>query len=188
MLFSLCFCLTITTGQITSKKQWPIKLSILDENLTTPDLNVARYSFNPAIILGTEYYLKQTDRNEWFLGGNVGFYSHKYFRNAIFLNTELGYRHHFGRFNTSAQLGLGYAHVFATLPTYKYENGDYNEVTDWGSPAFMPSLGLELGYRLGNSPNSPELFIDYMFAVDDPFAVLPLPHQFFGLGIKFFKL
>ncbi|MEL6718233.1 MAG: hypothetical protein AAFP82_05920 [Bacteroidota bacterium] len=176
----------LNQAQENSKAPLPLKISILDESLTLPNFWFTRYSYNPAAIIGTEFILKEKEKQDWHLTANLGFYYHKDWQAAVFLNSEIGYRYHFGRFNAAARLGLGYAHVFATQPIYREEDGDYVAAKDYGSPALMPSLGLSLAYELQEKEYSPEVFLTFMSQGEVPFNFFTGLHQLVGLGVKFY--
>lgn len=176
----------ISPAQETSKAPLPLKISILDESLALPNFWFTRYSYNPAAMVGTEFILKEKEKTDWHLTANLGFYYHKDWQAAVFLNSEIGYRYHFGRFNAAARLGIGYAHVFATQPIYREVDGDFVAATDYGSPTFMPSLGLSLAYELQEKAYSPEVFLIFSSQVEVPFNFFTGLHQLVGVGVKFY--
>lgn len=176
---------TFTQQEVTS---FPIKISILDETLTLPGLGSLNYKFNPAIMLGTEYILRKKNNHDWFLSANLGYYYHKDWQAAVFINSEIGYRYQFKRWNFNSKFGLGYAHAFSTKPLYENKEGVWQEAKNTGSPKFMPSIGFELGYQLTDEINSPEIFATYMLAIDVPTNIFSGFHRLAGIGIKFYPL
>lgn len=185
MCLSLGFSLYAQKMEVTNKKI-PIRIALMDESISFPNFWFTRYDYNPAVMLGTEHIFRHKNKQDWLLAGNVGFYHHKHWQTAVFLNVEIGYRYHLKRFNGSARLGLGYAHVFHPGPVYSSVDGTFEEVTDYGSPAFMPSLSLNIGYRIKEAPDSPELFLTFMSAADLPFNIFTALHQFVGVGCQFY--
>jgi len=137
-------------------------------------------------MLGTEYQLRKRRKYDLHLTANLGFYFHRHIRSAVFLNTEIGYRYHFGRFSSSIRAGVGYAHAFSTSPVYVFDGEDYVEGENSGRPVLMPSLGLELAYSLKDQERSPTLFLSYIYALDAPFAPVTLAHVLVGAGCKFY--
>jgi len=184
--------LIITSSMLHSQslqeetRKFPLKISLLDESISLPNFWFTRYSYNPAAMIGTEYILKEKNNYDWHLTGNLGFYYHKNWQTAVFVNSEIGYRYHLGRFNASARLGVGYAHVFATQPIYREVDGDYELQTDYGSPAFMPSLGINFAYELQDKEYSPEVFLTFMSHAEVPFNIFTGLHQMVGIGVKFY--
>lgn len=174
----------LSLNSYAQKQNLPLKITLLDENFSLPNFAFTGYPLNPAIMIGTEYQLKEVRNHEWYLNGNIGFYHHKHWQNAVLLTGEIGYRQHFGRFNAAGQVGLGYAHVFAATPIYTFSEGTYKRATDFGSPRFMPNLSLHLGYELTEQANSPEIYLSYMATVETSF--IPIPHTFVGIGVKFY--
>lgn len=169
-----------------SSKAYPLKISIMDESITYPNGSFLRYSFNPAIMIGTERILKEKPKSHWYMTGNLGFFYHKDWQTGIFLNSEFGYQRNLGRWNVHGRLGLGYLHSFATGAVYKLDAGEFQEVTDKGTHTFMPSGTVGVGYRLGEGAYSPEIFLDMMVSVELPFNYYTGVHQFTGVGVKFY--
>lgn len=164
----------------------PLKISILDESISFPNFWFLDFSFNPTIMLGTEIILKEKNNHDWHLTGNLGYYFHKDWQAAIFLNSEIGFRHHFGKFNISPRFGLGYAHTFATKAVYRPVDGQFEKVKDFGSPTFTPSLSINIGYQFKDAKYSPEIFLTFMSSLEIPFTIHTGIHQFVGLGYKFY--
>jgi len=193
-----CFLLTvfllILSGKTNAQnfdrathRSIPIKVALLDESISPPNLWFTRYTYNPAVTIGVEYPLSNGRHHEWFLQTNLGFYFHRHFRTALFLNAGGGYRRYIGRFNISLGLAAGYSHVYATEPVYAFNGNTYEEVNNNGQGVFMPSAELALGYKLHQGLYSPEIYLTYQFAADSPFSGVKLvPHDFVGLGAKLY--
>ncbi|MEO0338125.1 MAG: hypothetical protein AAF242_02820 [Bacteroidota bacterium] len=162
----------------------PLKISILDESISLPNTWFLDYSFNPAIMVGTEITLKSNPKNAFFLSGDLGFYHHKGIQSALVFNLGLGYRQEIGRLYASLRLGPGYSHIFTASQIYEYENGEYVEKGDLGRPTFSPFIALEVGYALSSKAQRPELFLTMIESVD--INAVTFPHQFVGLGLKFY--
>lgn len=164
----------------------PIHISIMDESLSYPNHWFLGYEFNPAVMVGTEFLLKEKRNHDWHLATNLGFFYHKKIESAIFLNMEFGYRIHIKRFAIYPRLGLGYAHTFSPTPIYKPVDGKFEKVKDVGSPTFMPSLALNFSYQLKEEVSSPEIYFTFMSAGEIPFTRYNGLHQFVGFGYKFY--
>ena len=186
-LFLFLFLLTsFTLSQKGYSQSMPLKVSVLDESISFPNFWFTDYSFNPAIIIGTERLLKEKGNHDWHLTGNLGFYQHKDWQNGIFVNTEIAFRHHFGRLSVSPKLGIGYAHTFSPKPVYRFDNGEYRQVKELGNPTLMPSLSIELAFKINKTEQSPEVFLTFMESAEIPFRFYNGLHQFVGLGYKFY--
>lgn len=172
------------TAHTQNAQSWPLRVAVMNESHALPNFDFLRYSFQPAVMLGTEYTLCRDEKHDWYLTGNIGYYHHRRSQAAVFLNGELGYRQHFGRWDTGLQLGLGYAHTFYPGPIYRYEDGRLRATKDGGSPTIMPSLALHLAFRLHDSPSSPEIQLMMIQAIDIPFNEYNGLHQFVGIGLK----
>jgi len=185
LTYSLSFAQTSKWDSI--KQTLPISIAVLDESISLPNLWFLEYKYNPAIMIGTEYLLKQKPKSDWHLTGNVGFYYHKNWELGPFINSEIGYRRSLTkRFNLQSRFGLGYLHQFAGKAVYTFQDGTYKEKTDFGSPAFMGSLSLGCEYDLKQKPFSPTIFFTYMSTVKLPFSIYNGLNQFVGLGYKFY--
>lgn len=186
LLLVLTFYVEGIYAQEKSLTNFPLKISILDESLALPNLQFLGFEYNPAMMIGTEYILKKKEKSDWHLTGNVGFYHHKDWQTAVFVNSEMGYRYHFGRLSASARLGIGYAHAFANKPVYGLKDGEWQEVKNTGVPKFISSLALGLEYRFNDAENSPSVFLTYMSAIDVPISIFNGLHQLVGVGVKFY--
>jgi len=176
----------IAQNEAKPTQSFPISITVMDESVSIPNFWFVRYSYNPALMVGTEYILKEKGNHDWHLTANLGGYYSKEWQGAVFLNSELGYRYHLKRWNTSARFGLGYAHTFETQPIYKPVNGTFEQVSNYGNPALMTSLALNVSYKLKDEENSPEVFLNYMSSIEFPISLYGAVHQMVGVGVKFY--
>ncbi len=165
-------------------QNFPLKVSILDESISLPNFWFTDYPFNPAVIVGTEYVFAKKRKHDWHLTGNLGYYYHKDWESAVFLNSEIGYRYHLKRWSISPKFGIGYTHAFSPKPTYAYADGTFKEVRDFGRPAFNASLTLEIAFKVTKRENSPEVFFTFMESLELPYTNYTGLHQFVGFGYK----
>ncbi len=181
---SLCvlFCFQSNVGA----QNFPIKISVLDESISAPNFWFTGYEYNPAVIAGTEYILSERKNSDWHTTANLGFFYHKQWVSSVFINSEIAYRYSPGRFSLSPKFGLGYAHVFALNPVYNIEDGAIKKINDYGTPRLMPSLSLELAFKLSKKEYAPSLFITFSESIEIPFNIFTGLHQFVGLGYKFY--
>lgn len=175
-------------------QSWPLRISLLDETFGGIGFYNLSFPYHPAFTVGTDYLIrfrrKQTwnpeRRGKWLIRGELGGYYHAYIRAAVTLNTELTYTYRLGQFTLSIGLGPGYAHAFMTERTFRYEEGRFEEVTDFGSAVFMPSASFSASYQFGKRTNAPQAHMLIRQALDDPFANFPIPHAFIGGGVTLF--
>jgi len=186
-LFIVLLCLaSLAFSQQGMAQSMPLKISVLDESISFPNFWFTNYSYNPSLMVGTERILKTKKNHDWHLTGNLGFYYHKDWQTGIFVNSEIGYRYHIKRFSISPKFGLGYVHTFSPKPSYRFEDGIYTRVKDFGNATLMPSLSIELAFKLSKTEQSPELFLTFMETAEIPFRLYNGIHQFVGLGYKFY--
>lgn len=186
LLFLVACC--SLRGQLVTAEPHPIslKVSLLDESISPPNFWFLDYSYNPALMLGLEYRLSKSPRRDWHLAANMGYYFHRHFRTAGFLQAGIGYRQQLGRLQLSGRILAGASLAFATEEVYAFEDGDYRGVNNSGSLIFSPAVDFSLGYRLGKQSSGTEIYLNYMLAIDSPFGgALLLPHVFAGLGCRF---
>ena len=185
LAFGLFMLVFIANTQSQHHPQnFPLKVSVLDESITFPSFNFLSFSYNPALLIGTEYQLKRKSNSEWFIAANLGFLHHKEMQTAVFLTTEFAYRRYFGPLSLRIGLGPGYLHSFTNGPVYRFEQGSFSEAGNAGTPYFLVSASAELGYRLGKDTYSPELFITWSNSVELPLNAYTTAHQLVGIGIK----
>lgn len=172
---------------LNSQAQYiPIRLAIADESISPPNFWFLKYEYNPAILIGTEIMLQQKNKHDWHLACQLGYFYHKNWESATWLQAEIVYRYHIKRFSISPKLGIGYAHTFSPKPVYRYQGDRFKKVIDYGNPTFMGSFNLELAFKLAKRQPSPEVFIFMMESVEVPFNTYTGYHQFVGLGYKFY--
>ena len=169
------------------EQTFPLHISVMKESISLPVASPLKYRYNPAIIVGTEYLLKEKENHDFHLVGNLGYYYHKDWESTIFLNIGVGYRYNLKRWSIYPRLGIGYAHIFSSKPIYKFKGGQFRQVKDFGSPAGQGSFSLNTGYKLNKNDNSPVLYLTYMFTAQIPNSDFGGFHQFIGLGYQFFS-
>ncbi|MCI4669447.1 MAG: hypothetical protein MRZ79_15035 [Bacteroidia bacterium] len=182
-------CLLIGLCQLKAQKklsELPLRIAILDETIALPNSTWNRFSFNPGILVGTEYSFKEKGSSELFAAANLGYYYHPSWQSTFFLNAELGYRLNIQRWNVFLKAGAGYSHSFTPGTIYTSSESGLVEATDWGYGKFMPSASLGFGYRLGEDPYSPEIFAQASAAAELPLTIYSGAHQFVGLGIQLY--
>ena len=158
----------------------------MDESTSFPTGWFLSFPFDPAVMVGTEYSFRPGRINDWHLAGNLGFWYHRHNQTALFVQGAFGYRRNIGRWNVFGRLGAAYVHSFAPTPVFRLEDGSFQTGRDSGTPAFMPSLELGGGYRLGESAYSPEIFASITHSAEFPLNEFTGLHQFAGIGIKFY--
>lgn len=184
-LILLLLFFTGGAGAVEKKEQlFPIHFSVLNESVSFPNFDFLKYSYNPSFMIGTEYLLKRKKNHDWHLTANLGYYYHKNWQVAGFINTEIGYRYKRKRWSFYSRLGVGYAHAFSTKPIYKFENGEFREAKNYGTPLFMGSLSVNIGYQVLKKEASPEIYFTYMSSVELPFNTYTGLHHFVGVGCK----
>ena len=183
VLFLVNGALSQAENKIQQNMPWHI--SLMKENISIPIVSPLKYSYHPALMIGTEYVLKTNKNHDLHLFGNLGYYYHKYWESTPFLDIGTGYRHHIKRFSFYPRLGIGYAHIFRPTPVYKFKEGQFKKVKDFGSPVFQSSFSMNIGFKLNKKELAPKLYITYMFAIQFPYNDFGGFHQFIGFGYQF---
>lgn len=186
ILLGACLALLPPPSPAGADSLGPVTVAVfvLDESVDLPTHHSLTYRFDPAVSLEADVPIASRSRGEWLLSGGIGYYRHSQLRSALFADARFGYRRTFGRGSAQLDLGPGYGHVFTRERAYRYEGGDYVEVVDRGSAVFCPAAALTLGYRVTAAPRPWRALARARFTLESPFAVLPLPHVFLGLGVS----
>ncbi len=192
----LSFFLFVSAGltQAQSDQAWPVRVSIFDESLTIASPSTFSYPFNPAFGIGTTYTLNSKKRaakekmpkGSWFLLGEFGGYHHQYVRSAFTLTSGIGYRRQFGRLGLALDFGPGLSYAFTPEETYRYEDGIYKEVTDWGALGLHVATSFSASWQLKKVDKSPEVSLIIRQSIEDPFRNISLPHLYVGAGFTFY--
>lgn len=162
--------------------QLPITITVFTESIGFPNFRFAEGQTNLGIRLGTEFYYKQTDKGQLIQTVNLGYYVHKGFHNAFFVNSEFGYRRFIDNVFVDGTIGLGYAILRSALPRYESDGTSFFEKSrTFGR--LLPTMGLGAGYRF----DGVSIFGRYEMHAEVPFGfkgVPALPHSTFHLGTR----
>jgi hypothetical protein len=167
------------------KNRINFEVKLMDESLGYPASGISLYAFNPAVSIGAEYILKEKRNHDFHLAADLMYYYHKQWQTAVNLHIAFGYRYRLKRFSIFPRLGAGYSHSFYVTPIYKYQDGHYKKISDYGNPTFVPFFSLNIGYQIVQSPRSHELFLTMMQNIEIPFTEFWGAHQFIGVGYRF---
>ena len=183
-----CFFLcTVAAAAQTPEEPplWSLEASALAATLRpAPGLRLLQHEIHPGLSAGVQRRLGHGPKHTWLIGGRLGFFHHPGLQNGLWLTPELTYRRHlFQRLSADLRVGAGYLHSFPAGPVYGYDDGRWQEMPNSGSPRFLPSLGLQLSYRLGAKTDSPSLLASWTYAPEIPSELNY--HQFWGLGLAF---
>jgi len=201
IVFSLAIIILIGSGcnslfgQEVETKKWlakhPIDFAFGNFLVGMPFSNIFINKFYPLVTIGTEFYYRNKNKSQIYQTAKIGGYYNKYNTSSFFINTEIGYRYTFGfGLFADANLGVGYSHLFHPNAIYKpNDNGEYEQVRDWGKPSIMADYLLSIGYDFSKRLNKPaSIFLRYgnymqLFYNSD---IPVLPQNSFQIGIRFF--
>lgn len=185
-------CLTFGYSQ-EMEELWveSVSISVFNERVTTPfkGTDAIRTHWG-----GTLAYEASRKRNGIYQFTHIfqgGYYNHTNLNQVGFVSWKPKFELHFNdTFNIHAILGVGYAHSFPTQPSYRLEEGTYTKKNNWGTPHFMPSMGIGSGLHLDMLLDVPiELFVRYeafSLAPYKPKGSLPFtPNTMLGFGLKY---
>lgn len=161
----------------------PLTISLFSESVSLPNFRGFFRQPNWGVRIGTEFYYRRRDNSQLLQAVQLGYYRHDGFQQGVFLSTAFGYRRLFGRFSADATIGAGYLHLITDLPRYE-PVGDGYQPASQRLHKFMPTLGLGMGYRLGEVT----VFSRYELFGELPFSykgVPVLPHKTLHLGASF---
>jgi hypothetical protein len=180
--------------KMETKLKWiekhPIDFSIGNFSVGMPFSKILIDRFYPLTKLGTEFYYRNRRNSQILQTAKLGGYYSKHNTSAFFVNTEIVYRYtfNFGLF-ADANLGVGYSHLFHPNAIFKSnENGEYEQIRDWGKPSMMANYLFSIGYNCSKRlKKNTSIFLCYgnyiqlFYNADIP----ALPQNSCQLGVRF---
>lgn len=194
--FLIICCIILYSSYCISQEvngQWveSVSTTVFNEHVTTPFKGTDAIRTSWGGTLSYEASKKRVGVYQYTHIFQGGYYYHHDLNQVAFIAWKPKFELRFSdTFNVHAVLGLGYAHSFLTQPSYRFEDGGYVKKANWGSPHFMPSIGLGTGFHFDKLFDVPiELFVRYEafgLAPYKPKGSLPFtPNTMLGLGIKY---
>lgn len=185
-LLGLLLLTGLILPRLPAQQSWPLKISLIDHSLSIPTTWFLGYGVDPGLMLGTEYRLKEKGGHQLYLSGNLGLYYQARVETGLFLQVDIAYRYQWKRWYAGLGLGPGYAHTFFTTPEYRYADGTFSPAPQNGRPHIVLAGGVELGYQLGEKPESPRLSFVFREQIHSPLTFYNGFHQLVGLSCTFF--
>ena len=169
---------------IAQLKPKSIRVSLYNEATSLPSGWLFSYPIHPGIAVGTDLMSKSGKHWQKSFGVDLTFYHHKISENAIMLDAtySIGYKLGFGlqiKWITAA----GYKRSFLPGDVYKFEDGEYRRITDWGMSHFNFKLGFGLEFPLNGRfslTTDRKMMIAFPYSKSLPFSA----HAFTGFGVK----
>lgn len=168
-----------------SFSQKNIRVSVLNESISLPSLQLTKPPFHPTLNIGTD--LREKGGKHWkrTFGVDAYYYYHKQIEHAIMLDASyrIGYQFKFGLkpyFSTA----LGYKHAILTGEKYELKDGEYQKSTHLGKAQANLKLGFGLEYPISEKYS---LMTDYKFMTSFPSGGMFVPfnlNTFLGAGLK----
>ena len=169
------------TSQIGPKS---IRVSLYNEATTLPDGGIFHSPLHPGITVGTDLLTRAGSHWQKSLGVDLTFYHHEMSENALMLDAiySIGYKFGFG-LQLKLITGAGYKHSFLPGDVYRFENGEYQKVTDWGMSHVNVKLGLGLEFPINERISftaDQKLMVALPYSESLPFSL----HSLRGIGVK----
>lgn len=147
--------------------------------------------FHPAVDAFYAKNFSEKGRRRWAFDGSAGFLNHRFFQNAIRINTAINFeRDIISKLKFYCGSGFGYWHSFYRYEIFKLDEktGNYSIISGWkGRPQF--SIHLALGGIYALKENSPWSFIiEYRIWVHGIFAnsyVPVVPYNSMAIGMQY---
>jgi hypothetical protein len=185
--------LSAQTGDtLPERKKIPIEISFINHAVSMPFDGIIIHPLHPGFSIGTEYSYTNLEKCMFYQALNGGYFYNKYVAKALFLQTETGFRYKFKPgFFADAGIGVGYLHSFhpAKEVFALNENGMYEEVRDFGKPAFIVSVCIGAGYDFNVKTRWPiSGFLRYQPLIQMPYSKESniYPHLMIHVGIRLF--
>ena len=161
-----------------------IRVSLYNEATTLPDGGIFHTPLHPGITVGADLLTGSGKHWQKSLGADLTFYYHELSENALILDAvyTLGYRFGFG-LQLKLITAAGYKHSFLPGDVYRFEDGQYRKVKDWGMSHFNLKLGLGLEFPINEKISltaDQKLMVALPYSESLPFSL----HSFRGIGVK----
>lgn len=142
---------------------------------------------HPGIEIGTDYTLVKRKWITLHWDTGIGGFWHRWNNTSLFTQTSMGARFHISSFFVDINAGIGYMHSFLAGDVYGPDsNSGIEQVTDWGTSHFMPSLSALLGWDNTKKNNLPWTFhIGPEIYLQSHFNHSFLPHIAANIGLTY---
>jgi hypothetical protein len=133
-------------------------ISIFSEATAFPSYRVIRLPIHPGFSLGLNLLAKYKGHHSHALTFEGAYFYDDTAGHCIMLYPEYQFEYTLWKFILETDIGIGYKHNIFARPVYEKVNGDYKQVTDWGTPQLMLPIGLGLGFKL---PRNLNIYLQY---------------------------
>jgi len=191
---SLIIILLAFPGMIMAQswKSNPISISVFNNATLLPPASVTA-TFNQPIHFGItaayEFGWKDAPKHKWFQNAGISYMYHRFVYQAIFLNTQGGYRWKINDFSIEGYIQAGYMHAFyLTDRCVMQPDGTYITKQGAGKPQFIVGAGIGFGYDLGKDEHIRRVFLGYDVRMQMQFVksyVTVLPNGALFIGFQF---
>jgi hypothetical protein len=174
-----------------NEQAWPLMAAFSFHSYSWPVVKSFVTPMQPGFKIGTEYQYSSRRNHMILQTFNLGYFHNPDFLDACYLNTFFTFRYKttFGLF-ADAAIGAGYIHRRHSREVFRLnDNGEYESMTDWGSPAGQLGLNLGLGYCVKVSDKQLNLFVNYEWFVVHPHVkddIPVLPHSLYHIGLRYY--
>ena len=176
---------------IFAQDKMSVKISLINEAVSLPTVNILKTPLHPGFMLGTEFKIREKNRIKTLITTDFGYYYHQNIEHGIILRAGLKSEFHFN-FGLSlfATFNFGYIHTIFAVPVYKYQDGVYKKVYNYGEPHSITTLGFGIAYTFLNNPKLFSIFLKSENAFVYPYGPIKgAPFMLFSfshLGVRFY--
>ena len=184
----------LSPGMIAGQswKTDPISISIFNNaTMLPPGSMIATFNqpVHPGITLAYEFGWKEAPKHKWFQNAGVSYMYHRFVYQALYINTQGGYRWKINDFSIDGYLQAGYMQAFyLTDRAVKQPDGTYVSKKGAGKPQFITGPGIAFGYNLGKDDHIRRIFLGFDFRLQMAFVksyVTLLPNGALYIGFQF---
>jgi hypothetical protein len=145
----------------------------------TGAIGMFKAPLHPGLQLAYEIKLNKNEKSQLLNESNLGFFYHRFFQTAVFLNDVIKFNYAFKpQFSAFAGVGAGYLHSIYQYSIFKInDSGSYEEINKLrGRSQFMGvfSLGVSYGFKHDN-PDAIRATIEFGSFVHGTFAKSYVP-------------
>ena len=142
---------------------------------------------HPGLSLGIDYTLSTKKWVTVHWDTEIGGYWHRWNNTALFVKSSVGTRLPIWSMFVDFNLGAGYMHSFPAGKIYRRAaDGSVERASNWGSPHFMPTISVLLGYDGGRKNDLPfTIHAGVETYLQSSFNHIFLPHVAAKIGLTY---
>lgn len=162
---------------------WPIRVSLIFHNVTTPFRDMRSNFLHPGVGIGTE--IKYNNRARWVQSLDVIWYRNKQMGNGLLAFTQVAWRP--GRKDGiygEIKAGVGYAYMWRPVPGMQLHSGSFTDAGKHGKHMLTAPAGFGIGWNNDPKRSWSNQLLGYQLLLSGPFnpSIPAIPQTIITLG------